>query len=780
MANSWYIEVAGRELGPISEGGLRREAATGRLQPQMMVRRSTENEWQKAGEVPGLFATAAEESPEDCRMTKGAENPQPASPGNARPKDGYLATSDIAGDSTNRSEPEALSQPAATKEAALDLSVVAPAVEESTRWQRLARRALAPWSVSLAAHAVLLLVLGLWVIPLVVAGNSDVQVELHSLSDSVLADLPRRLDESVAMSAPSDSSLPASASLTSVSADAPLDRPPPPRLDMSVAAPEMLSMSSDPLRGVRTSDLGTESKMVPPRAASQGGVVEAAGVGGALDGILGDISGRIEDRNLLVVWLLDASISLVDDRRQIAERLEPFYQQIGVRDKKSQTVLTNAVVAFGAQTKELIKPTHFNGRIVRAVNSVPVDETGLENVMTAVEQCVHKYRSRWKDDILIVVWTDESGDDILRLEQTIRLCREQGVVVTVVGPTAVLGSERGSHLYTDRDSGFTFRLPIKRGPDTSLPERLMIPYWHESTFAPWTQGGAVIAQGAQWYGGPHREGLLSGFGPYALTRLALQTGGTFMLLDREADRGPFDFEALQLYLPDYESAEEYLRGTQADPLRRAVSRAVMRTFHESLQQPPVLEFFGIRGPRYPFATLSMYMTPTRFRDQLSEQLGAEERKVAAALRVIEQALGDFAQGEDYEALYNKESSPRWRAWYDLTRGRLLANSVRYSEYLHLCQAVRRPGGLEGETNHLAFHSAAKLISQGSAPRAAEAERLLTRCIEENSETPWAMLAQWELDHPLGLVAEQTAIPMPPPAPAVPVSGGGGGVSLPNL
>ncbi|MGE0609478.1 MAG: vWA domain-containing protein, partial [Pirellulales bacterium] len=563
---------------------------------------------------------------------------------------------------------------------------------------------------------------------------------------------------------------------------APLADLPPLNLDLAeMAASDVATSSRDMLRGMKTGDLGTESPFIPPRSAREGGVAAADGVDEAVAGILGDIDGRLAEGNLLVVWLLDASISLVDDRRQIAQRLEPFYQGIGIRDKKTQTVFSNAVVAFGNQTKELVKPTHFNGKIVRAVNNVPIDESGLENVMTAVEQCVHKYRGRWKDDMLIVVWTDESGDDILRLEQTIRLCREQRVVVTVVGPSSVLGSERGSHQYTDPASGFSFLLPVKRGPDTSLPERLMIPYWHASLFNAWQKNGAVVAQGVQGFGGPHRERLLSGFGPYALTRLALQTGGSFTLLDRPADRGPFDLHKLRDYLPDYNAAEHYLQETQSQPLRQAVSTAVMRTYHEAFSHPPTMGFFGAGAMRYPFGMSAVYLPPTRFRDMLAESLPAEERRAAAALRIIEQGLADFDGQTDYEALYEEEDSRRWRAWYDLTRGRLLANSVRYQEYLLACQLVRNGAGQNSETNHVVLRPAEEFISQGSRQRAEQAGRLLNRCIEENPSTPWALLAQWELEYPLGLRIESSVIPRPPPAVAAPAAGaGGGGVSLPKL
>ena len=309
------------------------------------------------------------------------------------------------------------------------------------------------------------------------------------------------------------------------------------------------------------------------RRAASGGVVAADDVGQAVDGVLQGIRGELAKNDLLVCWLIDASISLADDRQVIAERIEPFYREIEAQDKKKSHKLASSVVAFSDTTWEVIKPTDFSSQIVQAVRNLPLATSGVENVMGAIDSCLEQYARRWKGSIVIVVWTDESGDDVLQLESIIQKCKRRGVMVSVVGPTAVLGSEQGRHHYVDKGTGFAFLIPIKRGPDTSLPERLFLPYWHDSPLAPWSRDDIMAASGTPWYGGPHREGLLSGVGPYALTRLALETGGTFTLLDRKEDRGPFQWDVMKKYLPDYASVADYVALTNSKPLRKAVSGA---------------------------------------------------------------------------------------------------------------------------------------------------------------------------------------------------------------
>ena len=48
--------------------------------------------------------------------------------------------------------------------------------------------------------------------------------------------------------------------------------------------------------------------------------------------------------------------------------------------------------------------------------------------------------------------------------------------------------------------------------------------------------------------------------------------------------------------------------------------------------------------------------------------------------------------------------------------------------------------------------------------AKEATRLLNRCRTENKGTPWELLADWELQHPLGIAIKQITVPAPQSSP----------------
>ena len=138
------------------------------------------------------------------------------------------------------------------------------------------------------------------------------------------------------------------------------------------------------------------------------------------------------------------------------------------------------------------------------MRKLPVDPSGLENVFSAVALAARRYGGSVKRQLLLVVWTDESGDDILLLEPTIALCKKEKVVVSAIGPTAVLGAEEGSHSYVHPPNGQLYFLPVKKGPDAAFPERLRWPYWWSTSLPAWHNDIGTRARFEGWYGGRQR------------------------------------------------------------------------------------------------------------------------------------------------------------------------------------------------------------------------------------------------------------------------------------
>ncbi|HUY32303.1 MAG TPA: hypothetical protein VMV69_05945 [Pirellulales bacterium] len=468
---------------------------------------------------------------------------------------------------------------------------------------------------------------------------------------------------------------------------------------------------------------------------------EVLQVDGAIDRLTDEILTHLEQSKLLVVWIMDASISLAPDRQMVAERLERIYKELDQASGSSaggsaagglsSGALKSSLVAFGEKALEMVPPTVNYAECFDAIRHVPNDPSGIENVFSTVIQCVQRYQKPGRAEhrrLMFVIWTDESGNDYARLEDAVQFCHRNVVPVYVVGPSAMFGQERGTLAYTHVD-GKVYNLPIDRGPDAVRQERLNLPYWFD---------------GSQY------ETLHSGMGPFALTRLAHETGGAYFIKDNPADRSPFPVETMRRYVPDYDSPNEYVRRAQRSPLRRAVLGSVDLASQRKLKGTPRLSF-----------------APTG--RTFFQELKQAQETVAYNLLTITSAVALFGP-KGLEKEYVKEPSPRWRAWYDLTYGRLLAMNVRCNEYNSACAEMKGKGAdfVDKQSNRWQFKPDRKIHFGSQNERMAkEAIRLLTRCVNDNPGTPWAVLAQRELEQPLGFAVDEAYVAPPPPAPAPP-------------
>ncbi len=239
------------------------------------------------------------------------------------------------------------------------------------------------------------------------------------------------------------------------------------------------------------------------------------------------------------------------------------------------------------------------------------------------------------------------------------------------------------------------------------------------------------------------------------------------MLDRQADRSRYHLKDMRDYLPQYTSLGEYEQSLAEHPLRRVLSGIAAMTMQSPMAEllaPPRMIFVGFRQEFYPFKVVPSYIPPGGFPQQFRAALLNEQQIIAAKSRALKQLLAAFkTESNDWEEAYRHETSRRWRAWYDLTRGRMLATLVRSMEYDNACREL--PGRIPGGSNHVALHPAEELALSQSQALATEARMLLIRCVEANPDTPWADLAQWELDKGFGLGYTWHVIPPPRPAPA---------------
>ena len=475
------------------------------------------------------------------------------------------------------------------------------------------------------------------------------------------------------------------------------------------------------------------------------GEIASGGTGdaGSVDRITLEILRQLEKSKVLVAWVMDASGSLRQRREQVIRRFDRIYDELEKVGSLDEDALQTVVVAFGRETIPMTKkPISDRAVIAKAVSDIAEDSSGDENVFSAIRATALKYRAHQihgRRTLMIIVLTDEIGDDPAQLDDTVALVERNRVPVYVLGPMAPFGRKEIMVRWTDKPTGEVFAIPIERGPETVRSEHLALPYWNN---------------------GPQYDLFPSGFGPYALTRLARESGGIYFLYDDGSMPGiTFDVDDLLRYAPDYVSHAEYLRSMREHPLRAAVIKAVSASK-------------GASGS-----------PPTRFpASNIGAQLGPAQERAAATAHFVNRALSALRV---VEAERDKEDSQRWRANYDLVMGRLLATKVRCDEYnWALAQMKTDPKTPTAkETNAWQLVGSSTIAfgrkripekaqrktnvnrpdSRATKQAEADAEQArvyLARVVTEHPDTPWALMAQRELEIPLGFAWRETTIAPP--------------------
>ncbi|MGE0374954.1 MAG: vWA domain-containing protein [Planctomycetaceae bacterium] len=439
----------------------------------------------------------------------------------------------------------------------------------------------------------------------------------------------------------------------------------------------------------------------------------AGGVAAAMDRIAFEIAMSLKERQTLVIWLFDASGSLRDRRHAIAERFERVYQQLETRGKTEG--LYTAAASYGQSTKLLTPdPVTEVEDLVSAVRDITIDESGVESVFGAVHQTVDKWKrfhrseGRWNKMVLIV--TDERGDDVDKLEEAITLCKRFGVRVYTVGNGAIFGRREGFVDYREEDGYVHHNVVVDQGPESAFPHQVRLAYW----------------------GGESDQRLLrmsAGYGPYALTRLCAETGGVFFITEQNQGY-QFDRAVMRDYAPDYRP----IRVQDEEIRQNAAKRALVQAANS-------VEIDGVPNPELAFRADD---------DTILRQRITEAQKPLADFQYQVDKLYSYLE----LGLPARESltEPRWRAGFDLALGRVLAMRVRaYGYNVMLANMKGEPRTFQTPGNNLWRLVPSENIDTGPSVRksAEEARTLLKRVIDEHAGTPWAALAERELRQPLG-------------------------------
>ena len=443
------------------------------------------------------------------------------------------------------------------------------------------------------------------------------------------------------------------------------------------------------------------------------------GVEGAVDRIAIEVLRHLEQGRTLIIWAFDASGSLLAERQRLSKHIETVYAHVNQLDENrlsDESGLLTMVFSFGQDRHQLLsRPTAERSEIVEAIQNVKLDTSGVETTFTTVGEIVSRWGS-FKDGqnkayrTMIIVVTDEIGDDGDRLEETVSLAQRAKVPVYVLGSQALFGTEYGYMDYVDPKTKQLFRgVRVRQGPESVMLEQIRLPFW---------------------YNGPQYDVVEAGFGPYALSRLASATGGIYFVTRFDSRRMGFDPARMREYKPDWDRRAEYERKIADSPLRRAVLSAAQIT-QQKLPSMPSLSFPPADAPE--------------FKDVMAVNQGIAERTAYT----VDEALAPITT---VAKLRDRETSRRWQAHFDLIRGRLLAMKVRCYEYNYACARMKKDPPKFSSPKFNAWRlvpDSSIQYSDKAIVAAEEAQTLLRRVIEDHPTTPWALLAERELKDPLG-------------------------------
>ena len=457
---------------------------------------------------------------------------------------------------------------------------------------------------------------------------------------------------------------------------------------------------------------------------------EAGDVGESLDQIAREILRHLSQHKLTVVWLFDESESMKDDQRAIKDKFDRIVSELkahadneragveaSIPKKKDQQKyaepLTHAIVSYGEDIHyQLEKPTESIQQIGKAIDKLKVDSSGTENTLHAINDVINHYQGLIKKDkkLLIVLVTDESGDDGDFVEEAHQAVVNKGVPIYVIGRQSLFGYGRAHLRYIDPVTKDEYWPSIHRGPETADIELL------------------------QWDGLHDRwDELPSGFAPYELSRLTKDSGGIFFLLPSEENMRVHQREKnykiadLKEYAPELMSRTAYAGERSKSEFRR--------TLHEVIELTKNAEY----RREFPIE-----------HNELASAINEAGELATARLQTL---LTVQKRLEAIRPLRDHEPEKRWQAHYDLITAQIVAYQIKSFEYraclaetLQSMPVPTPPLGPEQTMVWVIDHSTKPMApKEQTAEKYKEAAKLLKEVIAKHPKTPWADLAQEEMN-----------------------------------
>lgn len=461
------------------------------------------------------------------------------------------------------------------------------------------------------------------------------------------------------------------------------------------------------------------------------------GYGAAMHRITAELIRMMKKEPVIAVWLFDASNSLKDDRKEIRDNFDKIYAELNIVKEQATTrkmkhaALETMICSYGKDIKKLLpKPTDKLEDITKAIDNVEEDESGVENTFASISKVIDEYSlsaKRSKRKLVVIILTDESGDDADMLEEVIAKSERSRSPIYFLGREAVFGYPYARVIWDDPEPPkLRHWIRVDRGPETAFPECLQYDGFH-----------------GRW------DSASSGFGPYGQVRLSKKSGGIFFLLDGKEQnlagrlslsKRKFDDLAMKEYEPLLLARRDYAASRDKSDFRKTVWQVILALNPHAKYDTEL----NIRRLHYP-------LSPEEFQEEAGKQFG----KTVRAMNKIQEGIKRL---EKIKPLRAKEREPRWRGAYDLAYAQLLSYRVRQFQLLLAFDnhAKNPPKPKDPKANEWNVAHVAKMLppdeKQIKATKVDMAElesqrklamQMYDNVIKEHPNTPWAQRAQAE-------------------------------------
>ena len=481
----------------------------------------------------------------------------------------------------------------------------------------------------------------------------------------------------------------------------------------------------------RTNLLNLEAEPPPRRLVNTAGMIQPE-----VTKLLEQIDASRQEGPTVVAWVVDRSNSAANMVDGIRLQVQYYYDELAVEWEKSAQGesaevdhhhLYTAIYTFGATVESTLPITDDLKTVKDALSTIPIDKTGTENSFAALKVALEDLKTLRAEqgyEVFLVVITDEAGDDQELADEIRPELSKYAMPLYVVGVNAPFGKRAILPEHVEAGANGQGGQPlINQGPETRDPEQLLLAYPTA---------------------GVDMDTVDSGYGPFTWEMLCRSSGGVFLgikapgytsaMLSRPGRRpvaliGSYGGATMSKYAPDYVSRAKYDEMVQANGAVKALLEVAR------LQDVPTLINYQID-----FDGADV----TRLNQALSQaQLGAAqvEPRLNAAYNIL--ATGEADRG--------KLTKLRWQAGYDLAMGRVLAARSRVEGYNAMLAALKRGKSFQNEGSTRWVLTPAAETEAGSAVKkiGEQAVEYLERVKTEHAGTPWAQMAEMELEVPVG-------------------------------